>query len=389
MWEFTCHNPLYPTYYYPLIIVYLIIFALTYLIMYYVKKYYEKQRQRCMSTSVEEGIEYPHEFIKNKNNLKFKYLSAYTLTRASMWAKAPYLYLLYNKYHGFDVQEIGILYVVDAVSGLISGPIFGYLADKFGRKLFCLTYCLFVFANLTLRITGSRPLAYIAQIITGFGGGLINSTFESWVVCESEKVFKDRNREKEKFLKRLFKNINLYDAIISVVISGVAAIIYTRFGVLSAIILSMSLSLAAFLIILSLWGENKPNASIHIKSESFMEALNELRKRDVLSIGIIESIFQACLNLFIFAWTPILQRSTIYPEINVGFIFICYVIVMILCTALYELFIIYMKSRYYLCLAVVLLINSVMWYLVYTCESFFWRMQFLSIINVKKSIKLF
>jgi hypothetical protein len=231
-------------------------------------------------------------------------------------------------------------------------------------------------------LTGNRPLAYIAQIITGFGAGLINSTFESWVVYESEKVFKDRSREKERFLKRLFKNINLYDALISVLVSSLAAVIFTQFGVLYAIGLSMSLSLAAFFIILFLWGENRPNSSNNKKPESFGAALKELKKRDVLCIGIIESIFQACLNLFIFAWTPILQRSTEWPEINVGFIFICYVIVMIIFTALYELFIIYMKSRYYLSLAVVLMINTIMWYLVYSTESFFWRMQFLSIINV-------
>ena len=382
MLQLTCDNPVKPAYFYPILVMYLLVFGFTYLVMYYVKKYYEKLRNRGLSTSIEEGVVYPEEFIKNKDILKYKYLSAYTLTRASMWAKAPYLYVLYNKYHGFDVQEIGILYVVDAVSGLISGPIFGYLSDRFGRKFFCLFYCLIVFTNLSLRLTGSIPLAYIAQIITGFGAGLINSSFESWVVFESEKVFKDRNKEKEKFLKRLFKNINLYDAIISVVISSVAAFIFTKYGVLYAIGLSMILSLAAFFVILILWSENKPNSSKNKKSESFASALSELKKRDVLSIGIIESIFQACLNLFIFAWTPILQRSTTWSEINVGFIFICYVIVMIFFTALYELFIIYVKSRYYLSLAVVLFINTVMWYLVYSVESFFWRMQFLSIINV-------
>jgi MFS family permease len=385
MVELTCDNPLHPAYYYPIIFVYIIIFGLTYIVMYYVKRYYERVRQRALSTSVVEGRDYHDDFINEKNSLKYRYLGAYTLTRAAMWAKAPYLYMLYNKYHGFSVNEIGILYVVDAVSGLISGPIFGSMADKYGRKLFCLNYCVFVFANLGLRLTGSRPLAYIAQILTGFGGGLINSTFESWVVCEAQKVFHDKKLEKERFLKRLFKNINLYDAIISVAISGVAAVIFTYFGVLSAIILSMALSLCAFFVILFLWDENKPNSD---KNDSikgtFREALQELKKRDVLSIGIIESIFQACLNLFIFAWTPLLQRSTTFPEINVGFIFICYVIVMIFCTALYELFIIAIKSRYYLSLTVSLGITTLMWYLVYSVESFFWRMHFLSVINVNK-----
>lgn len=383
MFKFNSDDPLDPAYYYPIIVVYIIIFGLIFFVMFFVKKYYEKKRKRAISTSELHGVTYDDEFLLAKNRLKFRYLFAYVLTRSAMWAKAPYLYVLYNKIHGFDVHEIGILYVVDAISGLIAGPIFGSMADKYGRKLFCLNYCVIVVSNLGLRLTGSRPLAYIAQVLTGFGSGLINSTFESWVICESEKVFKDRKFEKEIFLKRLFKNINLYDAIISVVISGIAAFIFTYMGILAAIMFSMALAAGAFFVILCLWGENKPNSTEKFtKEETFQDALNELRKREVISIGIIESIFHACLNLFIFAWTPLLQRSTTFPEINVGFIFICYVIVMIFCTALYELFIIYIKTRYYLSLTVSLFFNMLMWFLVYYVDSFFWRMQFLSLINV-------
>jgi hypothetical protein len=141
----------------------------------------------------------------------------------------------------------------------------------------------------------------VAQILTGFGSGLINTTFESWVVYESRKVFEGREQENEKFLKRLFKNQNLYDAIISLLVSGISALVYTNFGIITTIVISMSYSVIALFIIFFLWEENKPNTNSETKKSSFWEALQELKKRDVLSIGIIESLFQACLNLFIFS----------------------------------------------------------------------------------------
>jgi MFS transporter, MFS domain-containing protein family, molybdate-anion transporter len=383
MIELESQDPFHSAYYYTLILSYTLIFGLIQLAIYLYKSKSPAYRTRKFSSSIDEGKEYPKEFIKNKDYLKFKYLLAYCLTRASIWAKSPYMYTLYNKYHGFDVSEIGVLYVVDAVAGLISGPIFGSWADKFGRKLFCMNYCVFVILNLSLRLTGSKPLAYVAQILTGFGSGLINTTFESWVVYESRKVFEGREQENEKFLKRLFKNQNLYDAIISLLVSGISALVYTNFGIIITIIISMSYSVIALFIIFFLWEENKPNTNSETKKSSFWEALQELKKRDVLSIGIIESLFQACLNLFIFSWTPLLQLSTTYTEINVGFIFVCYVIMTVIGTAIFEFFIIIMKSSYYPSMVTSLLLGTIMWYLVYTIDSLFIRIISLSIINVK------
>src|SRR5687767_13684399 len=117
MVELICDNPLHPAYFYPIIIMYVIIFGLIYVIMYYVRKYYEKSRRRAISTSIIDGIDYEDEFLKGKDKLKFRYLVAYMLTRSAIWAKAPYLYVIYNKYHGFNVNEIGVLYVIDAMVG--------------------------------------------------------------------------------------------------------------------------------------------------------------------------------------------------------------------------------------------------------------------------------
>lgn len=112
--------------------------------------------------------------------------------------------------------------------------------------------------------------------------------------------------------------------------------IQTFYGIFAPIIVSISFALLAFFIILVLWEENKPNEEgrTHI-TQSFGEALKEMKKREVLTVGIIESLFLAVHSIFLFAWTPILT-NTEGGEINVGIIFVCFVMSMITGTMLFE-----------------------------------------------------
>lgn len=179
-----------------------------------------------LDNTLQQGLVYSQTFIIRKNTLKFRYLLGYVLTRASMWSKSPYLYTLYSTYHKFEITEIGVLYIIDGISAFFAGPFTGNLADKYGRKLFCQLYNFLVIVNTLMRMTGSRSLAYCAQVLTGISGGLIMTVFESWVVSEANKEFGERLLEKERFLKKLFKTQNILDAIMSVVISSLCAISY-------------------------------------------------------------------------------------------------------------------------------------------------------------------
>ena len=144
------------------------------------------------------------EQANKKNSLRFRYLFCYLIVRASIWSKAAYVFLLYMSFHKFHVYEIGFLYIIDYLSSLIISPFTGALTDIYGRKLFSIFYNILVILNLTLRLTGIKSLAYIAQFLTGIGTGIVNTSYESWVVCESRKLFRDE-KVRQKFLKKLFK----------------------------------------------------------------------------------------------------------------------------------------------------------------------------------------
>ena len=382
--ELNFTDPSKNSYYMPVLIGIATILLIIQLIIWILK---ELRRDPSLNESMDktlgENIFYENRtmLVTRKNSLKAIYLIAFVLTRSAMWAKAPYLYTLFMTVHKFSMAEIGILYLVDAVAALILGPITGQLADIYGRKLFCHCYNWSIIVNLLLRMQGSRAMAYLAQVVTGFGAGLICTTFEAWVVYESDKEFKDLPEEAERFRKRLFKNSNIYDAAISIITSGICAIIYSFWGIYAPFWISIFLSFLAFVVIQIYWEENKPLAkSTQTFGAQLKEASQELKKVNVLCIGLIEGIALAVLNIFLFSWTPILTQST-PGGMNVGFIYTTMVLTMIVGTKSYEVLIVYCNLDYYMSITGCVFIQGVLLYICYVDDRFLARMIYLALFN--------
>ena len=386
MFEFSLNlsDPSKNSYYFPILIGIATILLILQLIIMLLKDFRRDQNldsNVSFDKTLQGNMSYPTIIINRKNSLKSRYLIAFVITRSAMWAKAPYLYTLFMTVHKFSMAEIGILYFVDAVAALIFGPITGQLADKYGRRLFCHCYNFSIILNLLLRMQGSRILAYLAQVVTGFGAGLISTTFEAWVVSESEKDFEGYKKEAERFRKNLFVKSNVYDAAVSIITSIVCAFIYSYLGIYAPFWISIFLSLAASIVIAVLWDENELQLK---KSEDTKEqlknAMKEFNKMEVLCIGLIEGIAMACLNIYLFSWTPILKQST-PGGMNVGFIFTSMVLTMIVGTKSYEVLIVNLHFDYYMSIAGCLFFQGLLLFLVYYVDSFLARMIFLALFN--------
>lgn len=221
-------DPLDLSYYIPVILcVCLIVISLEFFLKFVKSKM--SADEKADDATLFQNINYSLTLADRKDSLWCRYMSGYIISRCSMWAKSPYMYLLYSTLHGFNVGEIGVLYAIDAISGLVFGILIGSLADIYGRKKFSILYNILVIINLYLRLTGIRKLAYVAQVLTGLGAGIINTSFEAWLIFESSKEFKDKEQEKDKFLKRLFKSQSLLDSTCSILTSVVCAIAFVRY----------------------------------------------------------------------------------------------------------------------------------------------------------------
>jgi MFS family permease len=142
-----------------------------------------------------------------QKNLRWNFLAVSSMIKAATWIKAPYIFALYNRVHKFSRAEIGVLYAVDNLSALMFGPILGTLSDLYGRRKFCLLYCVVVVSHIYLRITGQKVLAYPAQILNGISGSILETVFESWLNFEANLLFEksqEGEMKKNHYLKEIF-----------------------------------------------------------------------------------------------------------------------------------------------------------------------------------------
>ena len=377
-------DPSKDSYYFPILIAIALILVIINLLLIYVKEIKNESNTEgnvSMDRTLDNNRTYPSILETNKKNLRIKYLVAYTITRSAMWAKAPYIYTLFMTLQKFSFAEIGDLYLIDAVAALIFGPITGQLADRYGRRKLCNFYNITIILNILLRMEGSKVLAYVAQIVTGMAAGLINTTFEAWLVYESDKAFGGFKKEAERYRKRLFKDINLYDVYISIITSFSCAFIYSYLGIFAPFWVSIILTAIAFFVIFFTWEENIPLIPRGMSTwDQVKEACLEFKKVDVTCIGLIEGIAFACLNIFLFSWTPILKQST-PGGMNVGFIFTCMVLCMIVGTKMYHMFIILLQWDYYKSIAGAMFLQGLLMYLIYLVDGFLPRMIFLALFN--------
>lgn len=152
-------------------------------------------------------------------------------------------------------------------------------------------------------------------------------------------------------------------------------------GIYAPFWISIGLSALASIVIGVLWEENAPLANNPSNTmQQFQEAIKELKKVNVLCIGLIEGIAMGILNIYLFSWTPILKQST-PGGMNVGFIYTSMVLTMIVGTKSYEVLIVYCNFDYYMSITGCLFIQGVLLFLTYYINSFLARMLFLALFN--------
>ncbi|KAF4752340.1 Molybdate-anion transporter, partial [Perkinsus olseni] len=116
--------------------------------------------------------------------LQRRYLIVYFLAMLSDWLQGPYVYALYESY-GFDRHQNAGLFVCGFASSMLLGTFIGSLADRCGRKRFCLLYCgLYVLSCLTKHVP-SYPVLMLGRLLGGMATSLLFSVFDAWFICEA------------------------------------------------------------------------------------------------------------------------------------------------------------------------------------------------------------
>jgi len=99
MFNIITTDPSKNSYYYPILLLIFVVFILLELLILAIKNDFVLNIDKNNNNNtLFSNVSYSMTFIKNKNSLKIRYLICYIFVRAAMWAKAPYLYTLFEQY---------------------------------------------------------------------------------------------------------------------------------------------------------------------------------------------------------------------------------------------------------------------------------------------------
>ena len=267
------------------------------------------------------------ESVEDVSEFKRRYLIPYVLATFTDWIQGPYQFKVYLEYE-LTEADIGLLYVAGFGSSLVCGTFTASLADRIGRRNGCLLYCLICSMSC---LTKNSPNFHILLLGRAFGGvaaSLLFAAFESWCVSEAQ-----RQGIPKVSLTAVFTSASILNGLTAIVASlvGHALVVYTGSFIAPFNLVPVVLIINAMLILWT-WEENygedfeqhdieSPDLKKHLTKLNsniltpLMDGVRSITSEPRLSLlGLIASLFDASIYIFIFLWTLSLERRSASPK---------------------------------------------------------------------------
>eukprot|EP00591_Stephanopyxis_turris_P010955 CAMPEP_0195511852 /NCGR_PEP_ID=MMETSP0794_2-20130614/4023_1 /TAXON_ID=515487 /ORGANISM="Stephanopyxis turris, Strain CCMP 815" /LENGTH=504 /DNA_ID=CAMNT_0040639523 /DNA_START=99 /DNA_END=1613 /DNA_ORIENTATION=+ len=284
----------------------------------------------------------------NHSSLIKKYLVVYLLAATSDWLQGPYVYALYDAY-GFSKHDIAVLFVAGFGSSMVFGSFIGGMADACGRRKFVLLYCIVYAASCFTKHYNDYNILMFGRILGGIATSLLFSVFDSWLI-RAHSI-----RSVDEHLSSSFASASYGNSIVAI-IAGLLANEAANINDITAMftgsknllhyggflnpfdIAFVTLCLCGLFALL-LWDENYGDqyadgkgddsdaAASYRKEENnacsgFQRALKTVfGNSEILLCGIISSLFEGSMYVFVFMWTPALKSLNTETELPFGVIF--------------------------------------------------------------------
>ncbi|CAJ0825050.1 3803_t:CDS:2 [Entrophospora sp. SA101] len=211
------------------------------------------------------------------------YLTVYYLVMAGDWLQGPYIYAVY-KSHGFDLNQMAILFITGFISSGVFGIVVGPTADRYGRKKSCLVFTLLYSLFCLIVRSPNFNILLIGRIISGISTSLLFSVFEAWMVSEHfSRGFPPP------LLSDTFSNATFGNGLVAIFSGLLANLLVKNYGVTTPFMASIVFFAVAAVVISSTWKENYGNSR-------------------VLAVGAVQSLYEASMYTFVFFWGPFLEH---------------------------------------------------------------------------------
>uniref|UniRef100_A0A1I8B3X6 MFS domain-containing protein n=1 Tax=Meloidogyne hapla TaxID=6305 RepID=A0A1I8B3X6_MELHA len=288
--------------------------------------------------------------MTSRDNIPFKrfqriYLLVYGLAVAGDWLQGPHVYALYQSYDltkhqiglleklkiTFSLNILELLFIAGFGSSLIFGTFVGSFADKFGRKTNCLLYALLYSIGCITKHFSSFNILLIGRLLGGISTSILFSAFESWLICEHNKREFDDQKLKTIFAKQTWAN-----SLIAILSGLVAQQVANLFGYVAPFDASFIVLILMGFACLFTWSENYGDEQAKI-GENFSYAFNSIiNDGRILCLGLIQSLFEGCMYVFVLEWTPVLSRAAETEKIPHGYIFSSFMLSVMAGSALFN-----------------------------------------------------
>uniref|UniRef100_A0A7S3PZA1 Molybdate-anion transporter n=1 Tax=Chaetoceros debilis TaxID=122233 RepID=A0A7S3PZA1_9STRA len=306
--------------------------------------------------------------LKEKHSaLLKKYLAVYLLAVLSDWMQGPYVYALYLEY-GYSQHEIAQLFVAGFGSSMIFGTFIGGLADTFGRRKFVVVFSIIYALSCVTKHFRDYWILMIGRLLGGIATSLLFSVFDSWLIKSHNEA------GVSSFLSKSFAVAQYGNSIVAIS-SGLVANkaadltklhpIGTEGTLLSKVyvggyLVPFDLSFCALVVcgilVSILWGENYGNETQSADKEEdankkswysdFVEAyFTTIRSKDILYTGLVSSLFEGSMYIFVFMWTPAMKALMPDEDIPFGTVFATFMVCCMAGSSIFSTFIGSMKNE--------------------------------------------
>lgn len=263
------------------------------------------------------------------SQLQLKFLCGYCLAAFSDWLQGPYIYKVYESY-GFDEQMIAILYLSGFISSSIFGTLVGSFADIYGKKSMCILYSFFYSVCCMTKFFQNFFLLMIGRIFGGIATSILFTSFEAWYVNEHLNYY----RFPSEWLNITLTKAVFYNSILAIVAGVFSQILVYHLNLkpVAPFGVAIIFLILGGCLIACTWKENMTKTPE--KTTSVLKSMKESvrlilakNRRELLVLGVIQSLFESVMYIFIFAWTPILSTEN-SKELNdsLGLIFSCFML---------------------------------------------------------------
>ncbi|KAG0651297.1 Molybdate transporter [Hyphodiscus hymeniophilus] len=225
------------------------------------------------------------------------FLMVYCLVQASDWLQGPYIYSLYHDEFGLSERTVALLFTTGYLTAAISGYFVGQFADKYGRKLACLIFCVTYSIACASTLVPNNVILFSGRGFGGLSASLMSSAFESWMVTEYHKRQLDHAGMSLSSMFGIMTTINSIVAIISGIFSEwLVEVTHTQTAPFMA---STALLSVAFWIIWGFWSENYGESRQGEMSEVPVKSALKTVFTDkrVLTLGLASCFFEGSITV--------------------------------------------------------------------------------------------